>query len=547
MVLLPMVARELQVASHQPRTWWRRVLAGGVATLILGLVYLSTYRWAAAPQMGRSLFEALTVFAFVFALLAGPLATCDCLSSERREGTLGLLFLTDLRSYDVVLGKLFAAALNVFFAFLAVFPLLALPLLLGGVAFTQFWLAALGLLNTFFLSLTLGLCLSSLCTSGRASTVLTASLMAFLTFGIPLIASGVFEIHPNDPLGPFVFCLCPLYTMVQVFDSGNRAGWPYWLNVGLIHAFSWLAVVLCCWFTARGWRDQPDSMARMNWRERWTRWSTGRRAARKEHRRRALDANPVFWLDDRFRLQKSLLWAALAGCALIYLADRLDRPDWTDSGDIMVFGLAVNYGLDLWIALQAPHRFAEDRHSGAFELLLCTPLTTREILSGRLRALQAQFGWPLRVVVLAELAMLGVYNFDQVRHQYWWRPAFNETTFASLLGIVLLPVQAYCLARVGLYLGLIHKSSITAAVGAAWRVVILPWLGMLLFVIAYDLLRIRFIGRISDYAAIAIWFLFQLTAGIGFAAVANWQLKHRFRELAARPMKTPWWWRLLRI
>jgi len=88
---------------------------------------------------------------------------------------------------------------------------------------------------------------------------------------------------------------------------------------------------------------------------------------------------------------------------------------------------------------------------------------------------------------------------------------------------------------------------VTAAVGAAWRVVIIPWLALLLFAIAYDFLRFRRVIRVSDHEAIMIWFLLQLSAGAVFTSIANWKLKHRFRQLAAQPVKTPWWWRLLRI
>ena len=44
---------------------------------------------------------------------------------------MGLIFLTDLKGYDVVLGKLAATSLNGFYGLLAVFPLLAFPLLTG--------------------------------------------------------------------------------------------------------------------------------------------------------------------------------------------------------------------------------------------------------------------------------------------------------------------------------------------------------------------------------------------------------------------------------
>ena len=80
--------------------------------LIFTFVYLSWHNWAGTAQMGRTLFAGLSGFAMFYALIAGPLATTDCLARERREGTLGLLFLTDLHTYDVVLGKAFAASLD---------------------------------------------------------------------------------------------------------------------------------------------------------------------------------------------------------------------------------------------------------------------------------------------------------------------------------------------------------------------------------------------------------------------------------------------------
>ena len=76
-------------------------------------------------------FTGVGVVAFGFALLSGLFLTSDCISEEKREGTLGLLFLTDLTGYDVVFGKLAATSLHVFYAMVAIFPVLAIPLLMG--------------------------------------------------------------------------------------------------------------------------------------------------------------------------------------------------------------------------------------------------------------------------------------------------------------------------------------------------------------------------------------------------------------------------------
>ena len=107
-------------------------------------------------QIALVLFGILTGGGVLYCLFCGVRLTADCLSEEKREGTLGLLFLTDLKGYDVVLGKLAATSLNSFYGVLAVVPMLALPLLLGGVTPGEFWRMALVALNTLFFSLARG-------------------------------------------------------------------------------------------------------------------------------------------------------------------------------------------------------------------------------------------------------------------------------------------------------------------------------------------------------------------------------------------------------
>ena len=68
----------------------------------------------------RQLFAALAGCAFILCLFAGVFLTSDSLSEEKREGTLGLLFLSSLLGSDIVLGKFSALALNAFFRRLCV-------------------------------------------------------------------------------------------------------------------------------------------------------------------------------------------------------------------------------------------------------------------------------------------------------------------------------------------------------------------------------------------------------------------------------------------
>src|SRR5690348_16316413 len=90
-----------------------------------------------STAFGSTLFAILSWLSLAATLSAGLFLTSDCLSEEKREGTLGLLFLTDLRGYDVVAGKLLGTSLRAAYALLAIFPILAITLLMGGVAGAQ--------------------------------------------------------------------------------------------------------------------------------------------------------------------------------------------------------------------------------------------------------------------------------------------------------------------------------------------------------------------------------------------------------------------------
>src|SRR5207249_7362657 len=119
----------------------------------------------------------------LYALVAGRRFTADCLSSEKREGTLGLLFLTDLRGYDVVFGKLAATSLSGFFGLLALVPVLALPMMMGGVSWQEVWRIVLVLVNTFWFSLAVGIFVSALARDARKAFGANFSLLLLIIAG----------------------------------------------------------------------------------------------------------------------------------------------------------------------------------------------------------------------------------------------------------------------------------------------------------------------------------------------------------------------------
>src|SRR6266513_4737085 len=166
MIFLPIVERELRVASRRRGTYWNRAVAALAAILIFGGALFFEARQP-PKELGKDIFNALAGLFLFSSLVAGIRYTADCLSEEKREGTLGLLFLTDLKGYDVVLGKLAATSVNSIYALLAILPVISLPVQLGGVSAGELWQSALVLLNTMFFSLAAGMLVSTLSRDGR--------------------------------------------------------------------------------------------------------------------------------------------------------------------------------------------------------------------------------------------------------------------------------------------------------------------------------------------------------------------------------------------
>src|SRR5438094_8212269 len=105
MRFLPVVERELRMAARRRSTYGLRLLVA-LAAFSLAL-WICTLPVSGQPptELGKALFGVLTIMAFAYCLLIGPFLTTDTIRSESREGTLGFLFLTDLVTFDVVLGN----------------------------------------------------------------------------------------------------------------------------------------------------------------------------------------------------------------------------------------------------------------------------------------------------------------------------------------------------------------------------------------------------------------------------------------------------------
>jgi hypothetical protein len=190
---------------------------------------------------------------------------------------------------------------------------------------------------------------------------------------------------------------------------------------------------------------------------------------------RAWDADPIRWRVERLGSAEGLLWLAVA---LNFLAQ------FGALGAILNFGAAP---ADIWglvsfvglvvilfsgglIAWAGARFFQDTRRQQDLELLLTTPLGSRNILAGQWRVLRRALAWPLGVVLAVALpaGISLLYDFANGYHREFW------SLLQPLLIAVNLALEAVALCWVGMRFGLRGRNAITAVAGTVGLVQLLP-------------------------------------------------------------------------
>ncbi|MEO8426968.1 MAG: ABC transporter permease subunit [Verrucomicrobiota bacterium] len=489
---LPIVERELRVGARRSATYRTRFGTVLVSTLVCGTILWEFSQGTAPPsRIGQILFCTLSTTAFFYCLLVGPLVTADCLSGEKREGTLGLLFLTDLKGYDVVLGKLVASSVNSFYGLLGMLPLLALPWLLGGITAADFARMALVLIHTLLLSLSVGILVSTLSQHERRAMMVTLLSMAFLitgpyliVFAIALIQGKIIDLDflgsvlPGNPLYSFISALAS-FNFISLGGGVPGIG-DFWMSLVILHLLVWCSLLAASKILPRAWQERRRTRWIQRLRLCWEQWAYGKPAERTVFRRKLLEINPFLWLSGRDRVKLKFAWSLAAAMLLWGLLFQWFHWDsLSDAVMAMAIAFLAHLFFKIWIISEACNRIVQEQQLGSLEALLSTPLKISEILRGQLLSLRQLFAKPIVVLLILQL---------------WWfweannpRPGgslFQGKTgmiFCFLTSAIVLLADLVTLSWVGMWRGLCAKDANRAILGTALQVLAMPWL-VILFV-----------------------------------------------------------------
>lgn len=395
------IVRELRRLARRAGTFRSRStvvsLAIGVAVLVsLGIDF--GFIRSGMPK-GQAIIVSLSCLLMIVSSLLGVAATSDCLSEERREGTLGLLFLTPLTSFDLLLGKLVSSSLQTVYALISLMPVVGLALVFGGVTWGEFVRHSLVLGNTLFLALALGLFVSA--ASHDARKAFTSGLGLVLLFalgpfvvthwGLWLIASPSFD----DRWG--LLMVSPIYwlSLSGSFSGGfvdlSRFGLALLVGQGVGWAFICLGafVLKRAFFEPRADHLVPEGGSAD--RAKVSSGDGGRR-------QRLLDVDPYVWIFHREVGRRFRVLLFTLTMMLLAVLSVKKYPSMLEFHTFFLFVTLVF--LKIWLLVETVVRVNEERRSGSFELLLTTPLGLFGMMRGLHKGLVVQFAWGI-VSVLA--------------------------------------------------------------------------------------------------------------------------------------------------
>lgn len=555
MTFLPVVGRELCAESRRPFNYWLRVLGAGALTVVAALtllvpqatthtsMFVATGLVVSNSQpgglltsgqnpyglIGATLFGYLnaTIFAAMWVLV--PLLTADSINREKREGTLGLLFLTPLTSSGIVIGKSVVHGLRALTLYCTMIPVLVMPLMLGGVTMKDGLMAALLDLGALLLALAAGL-LASAWTRDWLRSVAVAQLLSLLSALVFMAAQRSFlesvlvGATPVTAIGGSTLRYAggsaawggrsplnwqdewgsgPLSSVRSLFALNTNLAWnepnfiytatgPVFVSSSTVWSELWTSyapAVHQAWFRRSGllvlsclvvlalavvaagksvehaWREIPPSPQRQKVNDIFTQPVLSR-GVMGRNRRRGLDRNPVGWLQQYSLSARLIKWG---WCSFVVIGEFVFASNWRDA-----------WGAQFWIALlvllglsfSSAGSFHRERETGALELLLVTPLSAGQIIRGRLGGIGMQYVPSFATLLLAWGCLVQENWLSSL-----FQPASWERSFATIACLLLGFVSSFVtLPIIGLCLSLRPMHQLVSWLWTCLVGLIIPWL-----------------------------------------------------------------------
>jgi ABC-type transport system involved in multi-copper enzyme maturation permease subunit len=517
---------------------YRARITNSIVLLLMGIGLGLVYHYAGLRALG-SIAQGITFVILTICIFIGVQLTSDSIAREKREGTIGLLFLTQLTSFQIVLGKLIAHGLMGFYWLLIAVPLLSLLLIIGGLEGGHLAYLVIGALNILFFSCAVGLFVSARSIDRKKAAAYGTWIVLFFWWGMPVLAqtANYYRLPAWVEEGLRLFSVSGIYNS-PFAGPGARVVQAPWLNLLCIQILGWIFVAAASASLRRRWQDQPPA-AKFSFREWWKNLSLGKPATRARLRKKLLDRNPFLWLVCRHRLRGLSVWIAtiIILSFLIYTAQAAAGA----IGLVIAFGFGLTILHKMMIAAASAHQLQIEQEQGTLEMLTSTPLRVEEIIRGQLLAAYRFFRGPSFLVLLMHGAVVASILFAPVLQSLVSvAPNGSHPQLLLLLAVgvnaVMYLFDLYVLAWAGMWGAVNVRDARNAAGFAMLRIVVLPaliygWIMTMVSLVSWYL-GSRFVLPVP--ASVGLWFAICLVNNLVWLAMIRRKLPATIRIFAVQ-------------
>jgi len=427
-VLDPLSLKELSGTSRRWQTYAGRML---YVALIGFVVWEFSRNWRRSSwlslsdyaSLGRQLFSGFFALQMVMVTLGAVTSASDMITKELRSGTLGLLASTPLTPWRIAAGKWKAAVAQTSTLMLCGAPILAICVFLGGATAWDLSYSFILTVVSAGTSAALSLWFSTVFRSGVTVTLVSLALLAAYTFLPSLVVQGA-----GDPLAPLLCSLHPVYAAIVAASPANGSG-------GL--QYCWIGATLACGVTilvllrmtatrisALSTRTPPPPVLSRTFEAMDRFYDEAGPALFRNIRFFSGDggvwqSHVVLWKELRTRATGKLRNAVRISLLLLFVLAAMFIMG-QDAVYYLICGSAIAF---LLLALaNGVGLFVKEKEERKWDVLLSTPLTSREIVHSKLAAglvpilpalallilLWAMTGWLYRIQGLDVLVMAAV-------------------------------------------------------------------------------------------------------------------------------------------
>lgn len=206
MKLNPVLEKELNLNSRSIKSSWLLLAFNAILAVVAGVIIYQSYN--AYKYYGvldysvmSQLYIVLAYIEFIMILLIVPISTAGAIAGEKERKTLDILLSTQLKPYQIILGKVQTSLFMVFILSVSSMPIFGLTFMFGGISFWDIFVLIFLLTLESILFASFGIFFSTVFKKTTLATAMTYISFLFMIIGSYGVTKLLYYIMEQQNIG----------------------------------------------------------------------------------------------------------------------------------------------------------------------------------------------------------------------------------------------------------------------------------------------------------------------------------------------------------